>query len=133
GFLAEPDAVGAKVITVFPQNRAAGLESHQGSVLLHETATGKPLAIVHAGAVTAIRTAAVSALATRILANDSASRLALPGSGTHARTHLEAMLAVRPIKQLKIWSRTAANAQAFAKSAAADYGIEVEVMESARE
>jgi ornithine cyclodeaminase len=133
GFLAEPDAVGAKVITVFPENRAAGLESHQGSVLLHETQTGKPLAIVHAGAVTAIRTAAVSALATRILAQKSASRLALLGSGTQARSHLEAMLAVRPITHMKIWSRTAANASAFAQSAAAEFGIETEAAESARE
>ena len=133
GFLAEPDAVGAKVITVFPQNRAAGLESHQGSVLLHETQTGKPLAIVHAGAVTAIRTAAVSALATRILANDSASRLALLGSGTQARTHLEAMLAVRPIKHVKIWSRTPANARAFAQAAASDFAIEIETAGTARE
>jgi alanine dehydrogenase len=133
GFLAEPDAVGAKVITVFPENRAAGLESHQGSVLLHETQTGKPLAIVHAGAVTAIRTAAVSALATRILAQDSASRLALLGSGTQARTHLEAMLAVRPIIRVKVWSRTPGNARAFAQAAAAEHGIEIETTESARE
>ena len=74
GFLAEPDALAAKVVTVFPQNRAAGLESHQGSVLLHETQTGRPLAIIHAGAVTAVRTAAVSALATRILSNGPAAR-----------------------------------------------------------
>lgn len=133
GFLAEPDAVGAKVITVFPQNRAAGLESHQGSVLLHETATGKPLAIVHAGAVTAIRTAAVSALATRILAEKSASRLALLGSGTQARSHLEAMLAVRPIKHVKIWSRTPENARAFAQAAATEFGITIEAVASARE
>ncbi|HET9393538.1 MAG TPA: ornithine cyclodeaminase family protein [Candidatus Rubrimentiphilum sp.] len=133
GFLADPDAVGAKVITVFPQNRALGLESHQGSVLLHETATGKPLAIVHAGAVTAIRTAAVSALATRILAEESASRLALLGSGTQARSHLEAMLAVRPIKHVKIWSRTAANARAFAETAGAEFKVEIEVTASARE
>lgn len=133
GFLAEPDAAGAKVITVFPENRASGLESHQGSVLLHETKTGRPLAIVHAGAVTAIRTAAVSALATRVLAQETANRLALLGSGTQARTHLEAMLAVRPIKQVKIWSRTAANARAFAQAAAAEHGIQIEVTGSARE
>lgn len=133
GFLAEPDAVGAKVITVFPENRAAGLESHQGSVLLHETQTGKPLAIVHAGAVTAIRTAAVSALATRILAKESASCLALLGSGTQAHTHLESMMSVRPIARVKIWSRTPANARAFADAAAAEYGIEIETAASASE
>ncbi len=133
GFLAEPDAVGAKVITVFPDNRAAGLESHQGSVILHETQTGRPLAIVHAGAVTAIRTAAVSALATRILAKDSASELALLGSGMQARTHLEAMLAVRPVARVKVWSRTLAHARAFGEAAAAQHGIEVQTAASARE
>ena len=112
-FLADPDAVGAKVITVFPENRAAGLESHQGSVLLHETQTGRPLAIVHAGAVTAIRTAAVSALATRILSNASATRLALLGSGTQARTHLEAIRSVRDISHVAVWSRTLEHARDF--------------------
>lgn len=133
GYLASPDAIAAKVITVFPQNRAAGLESHQGSVLLHETQTGKPLAVVHAGAVTAIRTAAVSALATRLLSNESATVLALLGSGTQARTHLEALRAVRPISRVKVWSRTQEHAREFAREQSAEHGLPIEVVETARE
>ncbi len=132
-FLAEPDAVGAKVITVFPGNRAEGLESHQGSVLLHETKTGRPLAIAHAGAVTAIRTAAVSALATRILSNPSAARLALLGSGTQARTHLEAIRAVREIAHVKVWSRTPEHAREFARTESLRHGIPIEASDSPRE
>ena len=132
-FLADPDAVGAKVITVFPENRAAGLESHQGSVLLHETQTGRPLAIVHAGAVTAIRTAAVSALATRILSNASATRLALLGSGTQARTHLEAIRSVRTISHVTVWSRTPEHARDFASRESGRTGISIEVCGSPRE
>lgn len=131
-FLAGPDAVGAKVITVFPGNRAEGLESHQGSVLLHETKTGRPLAVVHAGAVTAIRTAAVTALATRILSNASATRLALLGSGTQARTHLEAIRAVRQIAHVKVWSRTPEHAREFARTELERHGIPVEVSDSPR-
>jgi alanine dehydrogenase len=132
-YLGDPDALAVKVITVFPENRAAGLESHQGSVLLHETQTGRPLAIVHAGAVTAIRTAAVSALAARILSNPQASRLALLGSGTQARTHLEAMRAVRPIAGVKVWSRTPDRARAFAREESARHGIPVEVAQTPRD
>lgn len=132
-YLGEPDALAAKVITVFPENRAAGLESHQGSVLLHETKTGRPQAIVHAGAVTAIRTAAVSALAARILSKPRAQRLALLGSGTQARTHLEAMRAVRSIASVKVWSRTPENARAFARAESARHGIPVETAASPRD
>jgi ornithine cyclodeaminase len=132
-YLGDPDTLAAKVITVFPENRAAGLESHQGSVLLHETQTGRPLAIVHAGAVTAIRTAAVSALAARILSNPNATRLGLLGSGTQARTHLEAMRAIRPIAHVKVWSRTPDHANAFAAQESARCGIPIEVASSPRD
>ncbi len=132
-YLGDPEALAVKVITVFPENRAAGLESHQGSVLLHETQTGRPLAVVHAGAVTAIRTAAVSALAARILSNPKASRLALLGSGTQARTHLEAMRAIRPIAHASVWSRTPDHARAFARDESARHGIPVEVARSPRD
>ncbi|HLI95926.1 MAG TPA: ornithine cyclodeaminase family protein [Candidatus Baltobacteraceae bacterium] len=106
--------VGAKLITVFPQNRAHGLESHQGLVALFETQTGNLLAIAHAGAVTAIRTAAVSGLATRLLAREDANDLALLGSGVQALEHLRAISCVRSLQRVRIWSRTFANAQEFA-------------------
>jgi len=107
--------LGAKLITVFPQNRSEGLESHQGLIALHESGNGRLLAIAHAGAITAIRTAAVSALATRLLANEDAGDLALLGSGAQAQEHLEAMRAVRRLRRVRVWSRTPAHAQEFAQ------------------
>jgi alanine dehydrogenase len=108
--------LGAKLISVFPQNRSAGLDSHQGIVVLYETEHGRPLAILHAGAITAIRTAAVSALATRLLARDNADDLALVGSGEQAHSHLRAMQVVRPIRRVRVWSRNGDHARAFAKN-----------------
>lgn len=113
-FVGASNAVGAKLITVFPQNRQEGLESHQGIVVLHEPQRGRLLGIFHAGAITAIRTAAVSGMATRLLARADASTLAILGSGTQARTHFQAMYAVRPVRSVRVWSRTAENAAAFA-------------------
>lgn len=130
GWLSDPPVLGAKLISVFPQNRAIGMESHQGIVALYDTNDGHLLALLHAGAITAIRTAAVSGLATRLLANDAASDLALLGSGTQARMHLEAMLAVRPIRRVRVWSRTPEHAQVFAADMRAAHGVSVEAVES---
>lgn len=107
--------LGAKLITVFPHNRSEGLESHQGLVALHEAQNGRLLAIANAGTITAIRTAAVSALATRLLAREDACDLALLGSGVQADEHLRAMSAVRALRRVRVWSRTAAHAQEFAQ------------------
>ena len=118
-------SIGAKLITVFPENRAAGLESHQGLVALYDPRDGSLKAIVHAGAITAIRTAAVSALATKYLARTGARDLALLGSGVQADSHLAALLQVRPIRRVRVWSRTPGNAQAFAERAQSEHGIPV--------
>jgi ornithine cyclodeaminase len=107
--------LGAKLITVFPQNRSTGLESHQGIVALHDAQNGRLLALAHAGAVTAVRTAAVSALATKLLANEDARDLALLGSGVQAEEHLRAMAAVRPLRRVRVWSRTLQHAREFAE------------------
>ena len=112
--------LGAKLISVFPQNRSAGMESHQGLVALHESEHGRLLAVVHAGAITAIRTAAVSGLATRLLANADADDVALLGSGTQAVTHLRAMRAVRTIRRVRVWSRSMEHARAFAERETSD-------------
>jgi ornithine cyclodeaminase len=112
--------LGAKLISVFPQNRNAGLESHQGIVALHESEHGRLLAVVHAGAITAIRTAAVSGLATRLLANADADDVALLGSGTQALTHLRAMREVRTIRRVRVWSRSFEHARAFAEREISD-------------
>jgi ornithine cyclodeaminase len=106
--------IGVKVITVFPGNRGTAFDSHQGAVLLFDGAQGRLQAVIDAGEVTAIRTAAVSAVATDLLAREDAGDLALLGSGVQARTHLAAMRAVRPIRRVRVWSPTAAHRAAFA-------------------
>ena len=126
-----PSAIGAKVITVFHGNAATPYESHIGVVLYFDDVHGRLLAIIDASSVTAIRTAAVSGLATRLLANANASDLAILGAGVQARTHLEAMLAVRPISRVRLWSRGADRAAAFARWAQTRFGITVDVCSSA--
>ncbi|MBJ7223538.1 MULTISPECIES: ornithine cyclodeaminase family protein [unclassified Brenneria] len=88
--------------------------SHMGSVLIYDEAGASPVVAVDAGAITEIRTAAASAYATSLLAAPNASRLAILGTGLQARSHLLAMQAVRPIKQLSVWGRTEAARQEFA-------------------
>lgn len=113
GHLAGRAAMAAKVISVFPGNLGTGYDSHQGAVLLFETDHGRLLSICDASEITAIRTAATSAVATRALARPEASRLAILGSGVQAASHLEAMLAVRPIETVRVWSRDRARAGTF--------------------
>lgn len=127
-FVGASNAIGAKLITVFPQNRKAGLDSHQGIVALHETQQGRLLGIFHAGSITGIRTAAVSGMATRLLAREDAGDLAILGSGAQARSHLQAMRSVRTLRRVRVWSRTAENAQTFASWASGEMrGIDVHV------
>ncbi|HET7458407.1 MAG TPA: ornithine cyclodeaminase family protein [Gemmatimonadaceae bacterium] len=131
-YLGRPEAaVGIKVITVFPDNDGTPLDSHQGAVLLFEVERGRLLAIMDASAVTAIRTAAVSGVATRALARDDATVLAILGAGVQAATHLEAMRLARPIERVRVWSRSAERARRFAERAAARFAVEVEAVESA--
>jgi ornithine cyclodeaminase/alanine dehydrogenase-like protein (mu-crystallin family) len=122
---------GIKVVCIFPGNRARGLESHFGTVSLFDGETGAPRAIVDAGAVTAIRTAAVSAVATRELARHDADRLAVLGAGIQARAHLEALAQVRPFSSARVWGRTEAHARSVAKEV--NVSFPVEVASSARE
>jgi alanine dehydrogenase len=126
------NVMGIKVISVFP-NEGTELESHQGAVLLFEAERGQLLAVVDASEVTAIRTAAVSGLATRLLALPDADDLAILGSGTQAGTHLEAMTAVRAIRRVRVWSRDPAHASSFAETQSARRGVTVEVCSSARD
>ncbi len=93
-----------KALTIVPGNSARGLDSHQGFVALFDGTTGEPRAIINAGGITAIRTAAVSGLATRLLAREDSKTLAILGTGTQARSHLEAMHAVRRFDRVLVWS-----------------------------
>ncbi len=120
-----------KTISVFPNNRSRGLESHQGAVLLFDAESGKLRAVVDAAPLTAIRTAAVTAVATDLLADKGASNLALLGSGTQAYLHLAALREVRPIRRVRVWSPTPAHREALARQAII-VGIEGEPAEDAR-
>ncbi|HET6669118.1 MAG TPA: ornithine cyclodeaminase family protein [Pyrinomonadaceae bacterium] len=107
-------AFGLKAICVFPGNPALGKDSHQGAVLLFSAETGELLAMMNASAITAIRTAAASGVATDLLARTDARNLAVLGSGVQARTHLIAMAEVRAIKRCRIASRHLEHAHKFA-------------------
>ena len=102
---------GLKEVCVFPGNPSRGLDTHLGAVLLHSGETGELLAMVNASAITAIRTAAVSAVATRLLAREDARTLAILGAGVQARTHLKAIPLVREIREVRVFSRTAEKAR----------------------
>lgn len=105
---------GAKLVSVFPDNFAKGISSHQGVVILFEPDAGAPVCVVDASSVTAIRTAAASAAATDALARPEASRLALLGYGEQAHTHAHAISHVRELTSIRIWGRAAERAQGFA-------------------
>jgi alanine dehydrogenase len=122
---------GIKVVSIFPGNRERGDESHFGVVLLFETETGRPIASVDAAAITTIRTAAVSALATRLLARAEAGELALLGAGVQARSHLAAMREVRELRRVRVWSRRPESARRFAAEESARHGLAVEAAPSA--
>ena len=124
-YLASPKSAGIKIVTVMPGNHGTEFDSHQGTVVLFEVEHGCPLAVIEASSVTAIRTAAVSALATRLLAREDASKLAILGSGVQAASHLEAMRCVRDIESVTVWSRSNANAKRFADNESARYEVPV--------
>jgi ornithine cyclodeaminase/alanine dehydrogenase-like protein (mu-crystallin family) len=119
-----PPVMGAKIISVFHGNHGTRFDSHQGAVLLFDASNGSLQAVMDATAITAIRTAAVSAVSARLLARDDADDLAILGSGVQARKHLEAIPLVRNIKRIRIWSRNRANAEKLA-------GDSIEVCDSA--
>ncbi len=124
--------LGIKVVTVFPGNHDTKFDSHQGAIQLFETEHGQLLTIIDAGSVTAIRTAAVSAVATDLLARKDVRILAILGSGTQAEMHLEAIPIVRSsIREVRIWSRNHDHARALAKKAGSRFDIEA--VESAQE
>src|SRR5688572_23952760 len=111
GFSEKLGVMGIKVITVFNANSEKGLPSHQGVVMLFDAKHGQPLMLFNASEITAIRTAAASAVATKLLSRKNSSILAIIGSGEQAKRHIEAMLLVRNIKQINLWSRNEKNAK----------------------
>ena len=132
GYLGTPETLGLKAVAVFPGNHGTEYDSHQGFVLLFDTTHGSPLALVDASEITAIRTAAATGVATRLLAREDAGDLAILGSGVQARTHLEAMLLVRDIRRVRVHSPNIERRQAFARAESGRHGVTIESVESAR-
>jgi ornithine cyclodeaminase/alanine dehydrogenase-like protein (mu-crystallin family) len=128
GALGATKPFGAKLISIFPENAAQGKQSHQGLILLFEPETGTPVCCVHAGEVTAIRTAAASAVATDALARKDAKRLAILGTGEQAATHARAISKVRALKSITIWGRSSERAHTFAEKMQAELALPVEAM-----
>ncbi len=133
GALQNPDVAGVKIVSVFPGNADTPYESHQGAVLLFEKKHGCLLAVVDAGEITAIRTAAASGAATRVLALDDAGDLALLGTGTQARSHLDAMRSVRTLRRVRVWDRQHDKAERFADVHAKRCGLRIEAVSSVRD
>lgn len=125
--------IGLKAVTFFPGNEGSELDSHQGAVLLYEAERGRLLAMVDATAITAIRTAAVSGVATRLLAREDAAELALVGCGVQARTHLEAMLLSRSIERVRVCGKTLEHAESFAERESRRHGMAIEAVRCPRD
>jgi ornithine cyclodeaminase/alanine dehydrogenase-like protein (mu-crystallin family) len=122
------DVMGVKTVTFYPGNAELGLHTHMAVIELLRRASGEPLAVMDGRVVTEMRTAAVSAVAADALASPRASSLGILGSGVQARSHIQALRLVRPdLKEIRIWSRTAANAERLA----AETGARSVVMEEA--
>jgi len=124
-------ALGMKAVSVFPGNASRGIDTHQGAVLLFEADTGRLSALMDGATITAIRTAAVSGVATDLLARQDATDLAILGAGVQARTHLEAIVAVRPVRRVRVWSRNPEHAASLVSEAAGRYDASLEAMPTA--
>jgi ornithine cyclodeaminase len=133
GYLDDPRGLGAKIITVYPDNAKRGLPSHLGLVLLFDAEIGFPLAVMDAAEVTAIRTAAASAVATRALARKDAEHLAILGTGEQAVTHLEAISKVRTLRSVRVWGRSIEKAELFAEAQGPRLSVRVEISKTAED
>jgi ornithine cyclodeaminase/alanine dehydrogenase-like protein (mu-crystallin family) len=110
-----PEGLGLKAVTFFPSNAERGIPTHMATIFLVDPQTGTPLAIMDGRLITEMRTAAVSAAATKLLAPPDAKILAILGSGVQARSHVEALRLVREFQEIRLWSPTREHAERFAK------------------
>ena len=106
GYLGSIDTMGIKTVTVFPGNAGTEYDSHQGTVMLFDAGNGRLKAVIDATEITAVRTAAASAVATDLLAREDSSVLAILGAGVQGHSHARAIPLVRPIDETRVWSRT---------------------------
>jgi ornithine cyclodeaminase/alanine dehydrogenase-like protein (mu-crystallin family) len=109
-----PDGLGQKIVTFYPPNAAKGIHTHMALIILNDRETGAPLAVMDGRLITEMRTAAVSAAATKLLALKDSKVLAILGSGVQARSHFEALQLVRKFDEVRVWSQTKSNAESFA-------------------
>jgi ornithine cyclodeaminase len=126
-------ALGAKLVTVFADNAAHGLPTHLALIVLLDSATGELMALLDGRYITEARTAAVSAVSVELLAPESASTMALIGSGIQARSHLEALALVRPLRTVRVWSPNEQRRQTFAKEMQGSVNVPIEPVGSARD
>jgi len=110
-----PDGLGLKAVTFYPSNVERGIPTHMATIFLVDPQTGTPLAIMDGRLITEMRTAAVSAAATKLLAPADSKILAILGSGVQARSHVEALQLVRPFEEIRVWSPTKEHAERFAR------------------
>ena len=132
-FLDSTQTLSTKLVSVFPENAALGLPSHQAVILVFDAHTGSPRAMLDGTAITALRTAAGSALATRLLARPEACILAIVGTGVQARAHAKVIPRVRPIKEIRVVGRNRARALAMAEEIARGLGIPTKASEVGKE
>jgi ornithine cyclodeaminase/alanine dehydrogenase-like protein (mu-crystallin family) len=110
-----PDGLGLKAVTFYPSNAERGIPTHMATIFLVDPETGTPLAVMDGRLITEMRTAAVSAAATKLLASPEAKVLAILGSGVQARSHVEALRLVRQFEESRVWSPTTEHAKQFAE------------------
>ena len=132
GYISEPECFGIKLVSLFPGNSQAGLPSHMGLMVLFEAGNGQPVALLDGNVITAIRTGAASALATRELARPGASRLAILGAGEQALSHVPHLLAVREIRSIALTDRDHEKAKRVADALTRQYGVMVEARKTVR-
>jgi ornithine cyclodeaminase/alanine dehydrogenase-like protein (mu-crystallin family) len=124
-YLPSSQILSTKLVTLFPENESLGVPSHQAVVLVFDAKTGTPIAMLDGTSITAIRTAAGSALATRLLSRPEAQILTLLGTGVQARTHAAAVARVRRISEVRVWGRTAKKLDALVNELTASMGVRV--------
>jgi alanine dehydrogenase len=132
-FIPATGALGTKLVTVFGGNAARGLPTHLATILLLDSNTGQLLALLDGRYITEARTAAVSAVSVKLLAREDAATLAIIGSGVQARSHLQALAHVRPLRDVRVWSPIPAHREAFAREMRAVTAAPISAVSSARE
>lgn len=132
-YVPSSQTLSTKLVTVFPGNVAKSLESHQAMIAVFDSETGLVQAVMDGAYITAVRTAAGSALATRLLARPESSRLTIIGTGVQARAHARAISRVRTIHEIRIAGRSMEKANALAKEIFEEHGIQSRGFESAEE